>query len=47
MHLDSTTNFHLADARHRARVRGATLRHAAIEARANRDFLRRTTRFAT
>jgi hypothetical protein len=47
MHLDSTTNFQLADARHRARVRAATLRHAADEARADRDFLRRTTRLAT
>jgi hypothetical protein len=47
MHLDSTTNLQLADARHRARVRTATWRYAGLEARANRDFLRRITRFAT
>ena len=47
MHLDSTTKFQFADARHRARVRAATLRHVAVDVKADRDFLRRSTRLAT
>jgi hypothetical protein len=47
MHLGSTTNLQLASARHRARVRAAALRHVALEAQADRDFLRRPTRLTT
>jgi hypothetical protein len=47
MYLDSTTRFQLADAQHRARVRAATLRHASVETKADRDFLRRSMRLTT
>ena len=43
MTSDPMTHFQIADARHRARVRDATLRRA-VSAAADRDWARRPTR---
>jgi hypothetical protein len=44
MFLETTTRLDLANARHHARVRAATLRHVLADAAADRDWSRRTTR---